>query len=369
MGKLREIRFLVLVMLLALFFQSSTLVFAVDATSENFQLNDSHFGEEVFISSSSEDAPIIQGSGPEVVELTPFTAKIKWLTDRNSSSSVFFGVTSTVYNQESSKAYDATTVHEVTLENLSPQTKYYYKVKSRDPYGNTAEFEEKTFSTPLPVPQITNITITDIKETEANILFDTDFFTTAVIDLTNMATLEKKSIGESGYALLHNVKIDNLVGNQTYSFVIFVRDNEGHESNSSSSSFSTLNDVSPPTISDVKFDTSVVANKNKVRMTVAWKSDEDSTSKIEIREINKPEDEKREVKNDDDLTKNHYVSASDLLPQTTYRIVAISVDKAGNIGRSEEYVILTPKQKRTFFQIILENIQQIFEPFAKLFNG
>lgn len=80
-------------------------------------------------------------------------------------------------------------------------------------------------------------------------------------------------------------------------------------------------------------------------------------------------DQYQESQELEDNVKNHFITLTDLKPQTTYKVIAISKDVAGNLGKSEEYVILTPKQKRTFLQIILENIQQIFEPFARLFGS
>lgn len=341
---------------------------ATDFHSENYSLENANFGEQIFYTARDTVKPVTIANGPEVIELTPYTAKIKWLTSKLTTSSIFYGVESGLYNLEMSKAYDHTSVHEVELVNLKPQTNYFYKAKFRDDSGNEGESEERKFTTPLPVPQITEITINDITETSALLKFNTDFFTTSVIEYIDLTNLEKKNVGESGFSKVHEIKIENLKSNQQYSSTILARDNEGHESSSSSVSFSTLKDQTPPMIEDVKFETSQVSGKEKARIITSWHTSEISNSQIQYREGSSEEKDAVLTPLDEDIVTNHVETISNLKPQTTYRIVLISTDLAGNVGKSEEYIILTPKQKRTFFQIILDNIQEIFKPFSSIFS-
>jgi hypothetical protein len=348
-----------------IFFQPAS-VLAIP-TSENFKLGNVNFGQEMFLTTTDYSNPTILGAGPEVTELTPYTAKIKWNTDKNSSSSIFYGTASGEYPFENSKAYENSVVHEIELVNLTPKTKYYFTAKSKDSFGNSGSSVEKNFTTPLPVPEITNIQIGEITENSAVVKFSSNFYTTAIVDYTNITSLEKNTAGESGFSKEHSIALKNLSDNQSYSILIVARDDEGHESIASSQTFTTLKDTVPPIIDNVKFDLNVISGKNKVRGTIAWATSEDSNSLIKYKESNN--DSYTESPELTDLVKNHFLTLPDLKPSTTYKMIAISKDKSGNIGQSEEFVILTPKQKRTFLQIILENIQSIFAPFAKLFNG
>lgn len=356
-----------IVMSVALFWSVENIL-AVNPKSENFGLEDVNFGEQVFYTAKDTAKPFTMANGPEVIELTPYTAKIKWLTNEPSTSSIMYGTGSGNYTMESSKAFDNTAVHIVDLVNLSPQTKYYYKAMFRGGNGNIGESEEKYFTTPLPIPQITDIALKDITETSATVTYNTDFFTTSVIDYVNTTTLQKKTMGESGYLKNHSITFENLTGNQAYSATILARDNEGHESFSSSVSFQTLKDVTAPKIEDVKFETSQVAGKEKARIITSWHTGEISNSQIKYREASADPNDSLTSTLDEDMVSNHVETISNLRPQTTYRIVLLSTDAAGNLGQSEEYIILTPKQKRTFFQIILDNIQELFKPFSDLFS-
>lgn len=341
---------------------------AVTYNSENYSLEDVNFGEQIFYTAEDTAKPYTIANGPEVIALTPYTATIKWLTNESSTSTVLYGTSSGAYNLESSKAFDNTAIHTVDLTNLSPQTKYYYKAMFRNEAGNVGESEEKAFTTPLPVPQITDITLKDITETSAVVSFNTDFFTTSVIEYINLTTLEKRTVGESGYFKIHSMLLENLTSNQAYSATILARDNEGHESFSSSVSFQTLKDTIPPKIENVKFETSQIAGKEKARIISSWYTSEISNSQVKFREGSSDQEEYKTTTLGVDMVANHVETISNLKPQTTYRVVLLSTDLAGNVGQSEEFIILTPKQKRTFFQIILDNIAELFKPFSALFS-
>lgn len=342
--------------------------FAENPKSENYSLENVNFGEQIFYTAKDTSKPFTIANGPEVIEITPYTAKIKWLTNEVSTSTIMYGLSSGSYSNESSKAFDSTVVHIIDLVNLSPQTQYYYKAMFRNGNGIIGESDEKTFTTPLPVPQITDIAIKDITETSATVTFNTDFFTTSVIEYINLTTLEKKNVGESGYSKTHSIILDNLTSNQAYSLTILARDNEGHESSTSSVSFQTLKDVTPPKLENIKFETSQVSGNEKARIITSWHTSEISNSQIRYREASADEKDSKTTNLDVDMVANHVETIASLKPQTTYRIILLSADAAGNVGQSDEYIILTPKQKKTFFQIILDNISELFKPFSNLFS-
>lgn len=75
-------------------------------------------------------------------------AEISWSTDKNSSSLVEYGKTSN-YGKETAEADIATGVksHSVSLTGLSTCTRYHYRVKSADAYGNQAISADYDFKT------------------------------------------------------------------------------------------------------------------------------------------------------------------------------------------------------------------------------
>lgn len=88
-------------------------------------------------------APLI--SNVQSGNITASSALITWTTDEASSSVVEYGLT-TSYG---STASDATNVtgHSITINNLSANTLYHYRVKSTDAAGNTGTSPDHSFQT------------------------------------------------------------------------------------------------------------------------------------------------------------------------------------------------------------------------------
>jgi hypothetical protein len=72
----------------------------------------------------------------QVVFSNPQTAAITWLTDENSTSRVDYGTTPTALTQSVTSS-TLVTNHSLTLTNLVPNTVYYYRITSIDPYNNS----------------------------------------------------------------------------------------------------------------------------------------------------------------------------------------------------------------------------------------
>jgi hypothetical protein len=100
-------------------------------------------------------APKADTSGPQIYgitvdSVTATSARIVWYTDEASSSQVEYGRTYTYgqispawpQNDPTTSNSPGVTAHYVILKALGQNTTYYYKVKSKDAKGNTAESDE-----------------------------------------------------------------------------------------------------------------------------------------------------------------------------------------------------------------------------------
>jgi len=70
---------------------------------------------------------------------------IKWTTDQTTSGEFQYGTVSGQY--ASSITTDPETRHDVTLNDLAPETKYYYRIIAMDEDGNTDISSQQTFTT------------------------------------------------------------------------------------------------------------------------------------------------------------------------------------------------------------------------------
>jgi hypothetical protein len=88
--------------------------------------------------------PVI--SGVAISNLTGISAKISWKTGEAADSQIEYGLT-TGYGASSKLDPNYVITHAITLTGLQPNTKYHYRLKSRDDAGNLAVSGDLTFTT------------------------------------------------------------------------------------------------------------------------------------------------------------------------------------------------------------------------------
>ena len=77
-------------------------------------------------------------NGPGVTNLTASTAEVFWNTNEHSASLVHYGTARDMLT-ESAEVPGDTTDHKVQLDNLQPNTTYFFQVTSAQMEGNSAE--------------------------------------------------------------------------------------------------------------------------------------------------------------------------------------------------------------------------------------
>lgn len=114
-------------------------------------------------------------SGPTATSITETSAVISWITDEGSDSVVWYSTTPKTYTH-SETDQTLTTKHKIILDELTADTKYYYRVESTDAYGNTVQSSEYSFQTLAEeVLEITSgPTVTDITQTDATLSWTTN---------------------------------------------------------------------------------------------------------------------------------------------------------------------------------------------------
>ena len=96
----------------------------------------------LFIRGQEEKPPII--SNIRILEITTSSATISWTTDKRADSIVNYGLDR---NYGIVRDPTLTTEHQIVLDNLLPNTDYYFQVVSVDEMGNQAASKGFTFTT------------------------------------------------------------------------------------------------------------------------------------------------------------------------------------------------------------------------------
>ncbi|MBM3499557.1 MAG: hypothetical protein FJX74_12930, partial [Armatimonadetes bacterium] len=128
---------------------------------------------------------IVDSAAPEITDITvfnitPTSADISWRTTEDATCLLDFGKT-TGYGQTLPSPLGQ--VHEVHLAGLDPDTDYHFEITATDPFGNEAQSGDQLFRTLKPPPPvISNIQVTNITQSSADISWDTDVPTLGVVD-------------------------------------------------------------------------------------------------------------------------------------------------------------------------------------------
>ncbi|MBU1952593.1 DUF2341 domain-containing protein, partial [Patescibacteria group bacterium] len=117
-------------------------------------------------------------SGPLVVP-DSFSTNVSWEMERETTSFVQFGTTQDLGEEQGES--ELIRAHAVNVEGLTPETTYYYRVKSVDIDGNIYTSTITTFTT-LQAPRVSEVLASDVKLFDALITWETNKPTTTQID-------------------------------------------------------------------------------------------------------------------------------------------------------------------------------------------
>ena len=231
-------------------------------------------------------APTI--SNVVISDIKNTSAKITWTTDELSNSKAEFGVTTAYGSQNTDQSY--TTSHSVYITGLTSNTSYKVRLKSTDPAGNIGTNDNGGAGYSLTTvggPVITNVTVSDISDSQATIFWNTNLSSDSYVDYSTNSDLSNYAEGGSADLVTgtstvyqHKITITGLSGASTYYFQVSSREGGGSQTidtnNGSYYQFKTTYDTKAPTITEVQ--TPVRASDSAV---ITWKTDELSDSQIE----------------------------------------------------------------------------------------
>ena len=294
-------------------------------------------------------------SSIQVVSASLNQATITWNTGVKTTSSIEYGLKDTYGQLKEDTAM--TQAHSISLSGLQSGVTYHYRVKGKDNNNNLYASADNTFIPKSP-PQVSGIKIDNVTEHGATIRFSTDVPTDALVNFTDPNSKDNSgSQGKSDLMTSHELNLTNLAPGATFAISIKVRDQDGNETIQTGPNLTTGKDVTPPKIDKVLTDSALTQN-DTVQTIISWNTDEPATTYLRYRE-SLTGDEK-ETKISDSYTTNHVAVSTLFKPGAVYYFKVKSVDESGNEAVSQDFSLLTPRQKENIIQIILSNFQDIF---------
>ena len=210
-------------------------------------------------------------------------------------------------------------------------------------------------------PEILNIGFEKITEYQANLSWQTNVPCSSLIEYTNLNSGEVKEITDKQFLKEHKLELDDLEPDVNYSLVIKAKDELGQEAISPAFTFSTGEDLYAPNISQIRTNTALSSKGETVQAIISWLTDEPSNSMVSYQEGAAYDPALvKSTPLDNTLTRKHIVVISSFRPATVYLFRVHSGDSSGNTAISEDFTLLTPQQRRTIVQIMMENFEQTF---------
>lgn len=299
----------------------------------------------------------------EEKEITATSAKVTWTSTVQTTSWVDYGTASGNYTTSSGND-DLTLNHIVTIENLVPDTTYYYRIRGIDASGIEYISKEYTFKA-LAQPIISNITVSEVGSYEAVITFSTNINTQAGVDYGKDTGYGKRSQSQD-FVKAHQITLTELEDNQTYHFKVEAKDEAGNSVVSEDQVFKTPLDKTAPVISEVKLSPLTGSDDTKRGVIITWVTDKPSTSQVAYSSGVIAGSYNQKTAEDETLTKAHTVVINNLDAGTTYHFQLLSKDKRDNLGRSVDYTMITQEAQESVLELILKTLEDTFSWVGKI---
>jgi len=256
----------------------------------------------------------------------------------------------------------------IRLEGLESGTEYYYRLVPIDTDQFRYYSTLLSFAT-LPRPVVSDIEIEpvpDSPEISSMVSWSSNVEITSEVSYFEADQVESELVvAEEDYVLDHQIVLPALIADTRYLAVISGVDAYGNRVVSDQIQFTSATDTRAPKISDISISTQLrtlgkeLGGTPQAQAIISWNTDEPATSQVEyaIGSIGAYTDK---TQLNLDKRQNHMLVITGLLPASIYRFRITSGDLAGNMGTSNDVVVVTPKAASNVNELIFGNLIDIF---------
>ncbi|HRH23501.1 MAG TPA: fibronectin type III domain-containing protein [Candidatus Magasanikbacteria bacterium] len=321
--------------------------------------------------------PII--GGQPVTEIGSNYATISWTTDKLSNSLVAYApandfTSNNTYTQTVGDFLISTNEHSVEIRGLLPDTVYHYHVISRTPTGAETQSRDFTFKTKMEFSEVNSHRIDIVSPEEAS------FFWTSTLPTNSLVTYipyragvldveAKKTFTKPNFSIEHMITVSDFEAGLIYDVELSGTDYSGNIISKTIKGFSTSKTDLAPLIFQIQTESSIIpGNKEKIQVIISWNTNELSTSRVFYRKGFAAESSSFDQSTVLDLgyVKKHIVVISNFESGQVYQFAVESTDSGGNTSMSKIITILTPQKEESVFQVIMNNVEDIFSWTRKL---
>jgi PKD repeat protein len=280
-------------------------------------------------------------SGPRAVNVQRTTVTVQWITNELSNSFVEYSTRETFSISQTASSDALTKNHQVDLEDLTANTRYYYRVRSTDAAGNNSIFKRGFFNTKnradtKPPVIVKGPVAVEVTEESAVVVWLTNEVSNSVVqyatfdDFRNPQTVEVDESVEE-----HRVELTSLTADMRYFFRVRSTDAAGNESRFKIGTFKT--DQGPDTEPPLVLLGPVAIGRTHQSATVKWITNEPISATVNYGAgtdygLSETRETRRKV---------NLIRLTNLEPSTLYHYQVVSTDAAGNVHTSADADFIT----------------------------
>jgi hypothetical protein len=303
-------------------------------------------------------------------EVRLYSAIVTWKTTSSATSRILYGTSNAYGSTYEDNSGSQTTTHTVKLDKLTDSTTYHYKIQGIDVDGNILTSDDYVFNT-LTFPKLDSLKVEHVpnsRPSTTKVTFNSNVPTSALVSFVGSGG---KDVSKYTLENAHQLLVTGLADDTSYNVVAKGRDAYGNESLSLTVPFRTPFDTTPPLVTDITVETSILGYgiDAKGQVVISWTTDKPSTSQVEYGSGVGSDTYSSKTQEDSSLTETHVVIISDLKPSSPYHFRVVSRDKSGNIGMSGDNSVLTQQASQSVLDLIIKSLQSsigwIFGAFAK----
>lgn len=330
-------------------------------TAYEYQVKSSNSSGSTAISKTktfkTNPAPVI--SDVVVSDITLDSAVVSWKSNISSTTEIDFGPSVNYGSNLSGGTRDLVTSHEMKLKNLESGVNYNFRVKGTDENNNLIVSDNYNFTT-FAMPVILDYDVETVGDSFASLKWTSNSETDSIIVYTNTKTSESRTQGDTKLTKDHSLKLTDIEPGTEYILKMEGTDILGNKVSGSEIKIKTLEDNIPPEIMVVRTYTTIIQNRDKGQVVVAWKTDEPATSQVFLYSMSNRETPIYTSVYDANPTTNHTVVMSEMALGATFRFNIESKDKSGNSTLSGDFSVQTPSVRKSIIQMIVEAFEKIF---------
>ncbi len=269
-------------------------------------------------------------SGVTTTNLTSAGATIQWTTNVESNSQVIYGLTSSYGNQTSIDPTQVTS-HSMTLNGLTANTTYHFKVRSNQNNGSVAESIDYVITTQAADVGITNVQVSSITATGALIQWTTSVPSDSQVFYGTNAGYGNQTIVDQSQVTGHAVSLTGLSSNTTYHYKVRSVPSSGSAAESTDFTFST----SPL---NVDFSGVQAAGVTSSGATIQWNTNVASNSQVAYGTTSQYGNV---TALNTEMVTSHSVALSGLTANTLFHYKVMSTPAGGTVANSGDYSFST----------------------------